>query len=390
MNKSIINKIRTDKRGATGLLLSIVILTAILSVTLAANEIVRHGIYFSWQQLHSTKAYFAAEGGLEQLLYATRKRYLSFSDCNSGDCIQFTAGGEVATTTGTSNITCDPTCLVDVERTFANGAGFYLRYTNSSSATVATSSIISFGNYRDDINRTVQVTYIQNICVGPGCASSAYVSCRDILDNGASTGDGFYWINPTGSHQFQVWCDMTGGGWIELAPSNGPHGHGLFMCSYSAVQPATICGVLPGWVYDSNTAVGDVVGDTGNTCLNSFTWRYESGFGNILSSEEVYQISRVIAQDGSVEKNFDIYTSSCDDDALARPNGHWNGFGDYIGGGEYYDDCTSGNNAYCNSVVDSATAPFDSWPLPLSICCSVDGTGGGVFTGFNSPTLRVR
>ena len=61
-------------------------------------------------------------------------------------------------------------------------------------------------------------TEIDEGVLGSGAACAAE-SCKAALDAGASTGDGTYWLDPTGSGTATAWsCDMTtdGGGWTNI------------------------------------------------------------------------------------------------------------------------------------------------------------------------------
>ena len=51
-------------------------------------------------------------------------------------------------------------------------------------------------------------------------STTALRSCKDIYDKGKSYGDGYYAIDPDGeggNPPFQVYCDMTNGGWTLVA-----------------------------------------------------------------------------------------------------------------------------------------------------------------------------
>jgi len=57
-------------------------------------------------------------------------------------------------------------------------------------------------------------------------AATAGSTCKYILDNGGSVGDGQYWIAPNGSTAFQAYCDMStnNGGWMVFYAVSGAAG----------------------------------------------------------------------------------------------------------------------------------------------------------------------
>ena len=217
--------------------------------------------------------------------------------------------------------------------------------------------------------------------------SNYYRSCREILDQGGSSGDGLYWIDPDGTggeNPFQVHCDMTTneGGWIQLKPTNSPHGTNLYMCSYSTTNHATKCGIST-WPINPTTAYGTIFPGTYDyLCQRFHDWEYESGTGNTLTSNQIYAITQL----NLTEKNFSLLSTSCDDDGGVYPGGHWIAYKDYTTDTYHQNDCTSGNN---NTCIIEAGNIFETYPFPLTICCSIN-TGGGVYTGFDQETLLVR
>ena len=53
--------------------------------------------------------------------------------------------------------------------------------------------------------------------------ATAGTTCKQILDNACLPRDGVYWINPDGgstANAFEVYCDMSGGGWTKIEYAN--------------------------------------------------------------------------------------------------------------------------------------------------------------------------
>src|SRR5680860_1309976 len=81
-------KLKNNKGAA--LLMTLLILSSILVVALATSDLVMSGIKMSRNRIQSTKAFFAAETGIERLLWAVRKDSYPLLDLNQLNIINGT------------------------------------------------------------------------------------------------------------------------------------------------------------------------------------------------------------------------------------------------------------------------------------------------------------
>ncbi len=128
--------------GGTIILLVMLMLSSILLVTLTAAEIVRMGVRMGTMQLESTKAYFAAEAGIEWLLWDIRKNpsdtFNPNTECVVDQYYNFAGGCAAAET----------------DKNFSNGTIDYILYASSTPKTI----FRSYGAY-GDMRRAVEIRY---------------------------------------------------------------------------------------------------------------------------------------------------------------------------------------------------------------------------------------
>jgi Tfp pilus assembly protein PilX len=161
MNKPLIDKIRScpslghirGQRGGTIILLVMFMLMAIVTSSLAAAEIVRLGLIMSRSQVHSNKAYFAAEAGAERILWEMRKNdFLAAATCTNGEKICFNADETI----NDCLASCD--APLTATTTLSNGANSIINYNYITDGIKSTTTLTCWGNF-SDVRRKVELKY---------------------------------------------------------------------------------------------------------------------------------------------------------------------------------------------------------------------------------------
>ncbi|OGF24918.1 hypothetical protein A2331_06140 [Candidatus Falkowbacteria bacterium RIFOXYB2_FULL_34_18] len=213
--KNSIN-IFNNNSGVTALLMTVLVLTSILSVTLSVASIVQRGISMNWEQVHSVKALFASEGGMERILYETRKgAILDFNDMSDGDCVNF----DVPVPPGTgdvivvgSHIQGDSDCFsgageVDKIVDFSNNANYRIQYGENVGATNVI-TLTSYGVYENQ-NRVIKSSYSIFLCGAPTATKPGCMAAGP-----ANSHDNLYYCAAAGDYCFECdygWKDCNGG-----------------------------------------------------------------------------------------------------------------------------------------------------------------------------------
>lgn len=147
----------------------------------------------------------------------------------------------------------------------------------------------------------------------------ANMTCKRILDDGFSTGDGMYWINPdeySTNNAFEVYCDMTtnGGGWtridyvedLELVHHFSGHGDAVEWLNTNLKLNLTdtqINNIRDLSNEGKQTYVGECNGvmhyyyENGDDYNNAIGFRFHTGF-ETSQGQQNYDVNVNVIQDG--------------------------------------------------------------------------------------------
>ena len=146
----IVLKISKSQQGSI-LLVTVLVLSSILMISLAASSLVLANVAMNRNQEWSAGAYFAAEAGAEKIIYETWQNgvvLLSLGSCTGdGSCLKFSAG---------QPSDCGSCSDNDTKYTLPNNAYFQIKYTLDQANS---QTILDCIGYFHGTRRSVQVKY---------------------------------------------------------------------------------------------------------------------------------------------------------------------------------------------------------------------------------------
>ena len=159
----MLKPIQKNNQGSTMLLMTFLVLASILTISLSLSAIVVNGLKMGANQVHSTKAFFAAEAGAERILWETRKE--NQSDPGEGIVGHFCGVNPAYFCFANNTDDTLDDCVADC---FAVGKFYKQQLTNNSTykikfdygiAAANVTRFKSYGNYNNEINRVIELKY---------------------------------------------------------------------------------------------------------------------------------------------------------------------------------------------------------------------------------------
>lgn len=158
-----------NKKGATAILMTMLILAGILFIGLTASQLVNNGLILGKTQVNSTKAYFAAEAGAERILWGVRSFPSEFEidECETEKCFSYGMGGEFAN----CKTECDQDAYPEILQILSNDSDYKIEYIFNDPLVI----FKSLGSFTD-VSRAIEAKF-----------SIVLEICDDLIDN---DGDG--------------------------------------------------------------------------------------------------------------------------------------------------------------------------------------------------------
>eukprot|EP00055_Hartaetosiga_balthica_P000524 m.136805 g.136805 ORF g.136805 m.136805 type:complete len:687 (-) comp10967_c0_seq1:243-2303(-) len=224
----------------------------------------------------------------------------------------------------------------------------------------------------------------------------AALSCKQIDARYPISGQQEKWIKGNSVAAFKVTCEGANTVMTVKASDFSPTGYIVSQATNNNWYKCRCANALSRLsVRTSTWYIGVVPAAYATSSCNDFHEIEYTSASFVLSLEQVKYLSTI-----ADNKNFNVISTSCDDDNVAYPGGHWLGFELTLNSNNYVAiDCTSADGGGAQTDPTSATAnnvgccdvlignQFDTYPFPTKVCASLN-TGGGISLTFSTSTLK--